>query len=231
MSEPPSSKAVLPGGAVVHQSPGRETTTDTLLLGLWADPPEDALVCELGCGSAAASAVAALRHPGRSWVCVDRDGGELVLARRNLELAGCSAGVLCCDVARVPAALSAGSADLVIMNPPYRESGSGRRSPKPGRAASRHGDALCVPQFVRAAEHLLAAGGRLLMVGMAAALPGMILAVRAYGLSASLIQPVGASNAPAALTLLEARRSGGELKLLPARSAEELISLLLRRER
>mgnify|MGYP006279141365 CR=1 FL=1 len=223
-----TARAVLPGGTEVVHSPGRKVTTDTLLLGLWADPPEGASVCELGCGSAASSAVAARRSPGRFWLGVDLDPSQLRLARRNLTGAGeVRSGLLCCDVFRVPASLSPGVFDLVIMNPPYRVAGRGRSSPDDSRQLARAAGDLALPAFVRAAAHLLRPGGRSLCVSDPRALPRLLMALRAHGLRPRRVQPVGERGRPASLVLTEACAGGCDLVLLPQEGAGELVSLLL----
>jgi len=212
---------------VVH-TPGREVTTDTLLLGLWADPPEGASICELGCGSAASSAVAARRFPGRFWLGVDLDASQLRLARRNLAGAGrVRSGLIRCDVFGVPASLAPGAFDLVIMNPPYRVAGRGRSSPDDSRQRARAAGDLVLPAFARAAAHLLRTGGRVLCVSDPPALPRLMMALRAHGLSPARVQPVGEPGRPASLVLAEAFAGGCDLVLLPQKGADELVSLLL----
>jgi len=221
-------RAVLPGGAEVVHSPGSKVTTDTLLLGLWADPPEGASVCELGCGSAASSAVAARRSPGHFWLGVDLDPSQLRLARRNLAGAGkARSGLLCCDVFGVPASLAPGAFDLVMMNPPYRVAGRGRSSPDDSRQRARAAEDLVLPAFARAAAHLLRLGGRVLCVSDPRALPRLMMALRAHGLQPGRVQPVGERGRPASLVLTEACAGGCDLVLLPQEGADELVSLLL----
>lgn len=219
---------MLPGGAEVVHSPGREVTTDSVLLGLWSDPPEGGRVCELGCGSASVTVVAARRNPGRFWLGIDMDSSQLLLARSNLSAAGgVCAALLCCDVFRVPALLRAGWADLVMMNPPYGVSGRGRSSPDPSRELARRSGPLVLPAFVRAAAHLLRPRGRLVCVMDVRALPRLILACGAQGLSPGRLQPVGKPGEPASLALVEAHAGEEDLSLLPQAGAGELVSRLL----
>jgi len=221
-------RAVLPGGAEVVHSPGRKVTTDTLLLGLWAAPSEGAAVCELGCGSAVSSAVAARRSPGRFWLGVDLDASQLMLARNNLAGVGkVRSGLLCCNVFGVPATLSPASFDLVMMNPPYRVAGRGRSSPDVSRQRARAAGDLVLPAFVRAAAHLLRPGGSSLCVSDVKALPRLMMALRAHGLSPARLQPVGERGSPASLVLTEARAGECDLLLLPQEEVDELVSLLL----
>ncbi len=223
-------RAVLPGGAEVLHDPGARVTTDTLLLGLWADPPEGAVVCELGCGSAASSVVAALRAPGRFWLGVDVDSSRLRLARRNLAgPEGARAALLCCDVLRLPSVLHRECADMVMMNPPYHEAGRGRSSPCPSRELARRSGTLALPAFVRAAAHLLRPGGRLVCVCGARALTRLLLACRAHGLWPGRLQPVGPAGKPASLVLMEAFPESRDPALLPQAAGRELVSLLLKR--
>lgn len=220
--------AVLPGGTRVLHSRGREVTTDTLLLGLWASPGPGACVCELGCGCGAASAVAAARHPGRRWLGLDVDPGQLRLARSNLlGTDDAEFGAVCCEAGRIPAVLPGGIADLVLMNPPYHPAGSGRPSPDEGREISRRGHSLVLPMFVRAAAHLLSDGGRLMAVLRPDAMPRLVRALGAWGLSTRRLQPVGRLDSVASLLLADAAFDEGSLDLLPQVDVPQLQRRLL----
>ena len=137
------------------------------------------------------------------------------------------AGLLCCDVFRVPASLAAGFFDLVIMNPPYRVAGRGRNSPDDSRKQARAAGDLVLPAFARAAAHLLRPGGRSICVSDVRAFPRLIMALRAHGLSPGRVQPVGNHGRPASLVVVEACGGNGDMVLLPQEEAGELVSLLL----
>jgi tRNA1(Val) A37 N6-methylase TrmN6 len=210
-------RVVLQDGTFLFQSAGREVSSDTYLLGLAVSAPPGSTVFDLGSGSGGAALIAARANPGCVWVGVDSQLTELRLAMRSARANGAGSYLgVCADVKTLPFLMPKGIADLVMANPPYLRSGKSRPSPDPARRASRSGEGLTTASFVRAAAHLLRAGGRFLVVNRPANLVELVLGCRSYGLSPTELRTFGAPKDPAELMLLTARKgSSRELRIMP----------------
>jgi tRNA1Val (adenine37-N6)-methyltransferase len=115
------------------------------------------------------------------------------------------------------AGLNAGTFDLVIANPPYRASGSGRRSPIAGRDLARAEGGATLRDFVGAAARYLKYGGKVALVFAAARTAELIAELRAARLEPKRMRTVHSRlELPATTVLLEARKGAGvELEVEP----------------
>ncbi|MBD3368888.1 methyltransferase [Candidatus Fermentibacteria bacterium] len=211
---------VLPDGTALIQPGGGEVSSDTCILGGAVSAPSGSVVFDLGSGSGGAGLVAARANPGCTWVGID-------VRSELLELALLSAGMndvtpylaVCGDVTRVPFLMRGGMADVVITNPPYLRRGESRPSPDPRRRSSRIGGRLSMASFVRAAAHLLRAGGRFLVVHRPANLVRLALCCRSFGLNPEELRTYGGEDGPAELILLGCRKgSSRKLRIMPRRN-------------
>ena len=209
----------MPAGKVkVFQDTCAPVTTDTLLLASSLNTSQGSSIVDLGCGSGGASLYSSAFNPGCRWIGIDirYDPLKLMMFSRNHHNPQLKMTAVCCSIESVPFAFSGSIADAVIMNPPYRASGSARQSPQRDRNISRSGSGLLVYQFIRSAAHLLVQGGELLIVNRPAMLPEILLGCRAFGVNIVEIQPIGSLGKPAEHIILNGRKgSGEELSILP----------------
>jgi tRNA1Val (adenine37-N6)-methyltransferase len=102
------------------------------------------------------------------------------------------------------------SFDVVIANPPYRASKSGRISPHEGRRIARSESSATLGDFAAAASRYARRGGRAAFVFAADRSAELILALRDHHLEPKRIRFVHPySGAPATTILIEARKNGG----------------------
>ena len=143
------------GGLPLTSFPGRETTSDTLLL---ADAVSDApyRICfDLGTGTGSvfrnASSTAGFRvgidFSMEALSCFDPVYGQPVL----------------CPVEQISRTFRRNCADLVVANPPYYQIGQNRRSPDLKRDQARAGDSLTLFRFIFAGAFLLKPGGMIIV--------------------------------------------------------------------
>jgi len=83
-----------------------------------------------------------------------------------------------------------GRVGLVVSNPPYHVSGTGRTSPHEGRARGRHDVTCTLDDVLGAASSLLVPGGRLCVVLPPERLGAFLAAASDRGLLASRLRPV-----------------------------------------
>ena len=156
---------------------------DAVLLAHFATVRPQARVVDLGCGGGAV----ALFLLARGVAAVS----GLELNSRLADMAGRTAAlngvagqlnIVCGDVGAVRSYYSAGQADLVTANPPFRRLQSGRISPAAGLAMARHESCSSLRDFVQAAAFLLRYRGRFAMIHLPERLTDLCLELRTAGL-------------------------------------------------
>lgn len=136
--------------------------TDALLLAAFSSPKRKNTVCDFGTGCGIIPFY---------WL---REGVERVHAveiqplacdqlRRSIEINGISEKftLLNCDLRELKGKLSAGSFDLITMNPPYTAEGHGIESSSTADKIARHETSLTLGELFLSASALLKFGGRM----------------------------------------------------------------------
>ena len=115
------------------------------------------------------------------------------------------------DVREAAARFAAASFSMVTCNPPYRKAGSGIPAGNYARELARSELELSFLDVAKAASHLLANGGRLVLVHRPARLPELLETLRSVRLEPKCLQMVHPKKGkPANLFLLTARKGGGQ---------------------
>jgi len=169
---------------------------------------------DLGAGVGAVALCLLYRDQVGEVVLVDKDEELSALSEANLEANGWTARgrASCTDVASTTA-LAAGSADLVVCNPPYVAPGRGR-APRVA-AGARVGE---LGRFTMAARRVLAPRGRAAFVYPAHELATLFAELRSAGLEPKRLCFVHASHedpARVALVLAVPGKPGGLVVLPP----------------
>jgi len=191
---------------------GHRAGHDALLLA--ASVPADARrAVDLGAGVGTAGLALAARVPGVEVCLVEIDPATADLAARNAarQVPNLShrVTVVTADVASLakpsgPALPAPRAADVVLMNPPFNDPARHRISPRDQRALAHSLDDTDITPWLRAAERLLGAGGRLHLIHRPEALAALLDAMKGR-FGAIAIRPVhGKPDAPAIRILVSA---------------------------
>lgn len=217
-----SEDAVL-GGRLVLRQPlkGHRVGHDAILLAAASSArPGDHLI-DLGAGVGAAGLAVARRIEHLAVTLVEIDPKLVALARDNIVRNGLAGRVraVCLDVAAPPAAFAAaeltpGTADHVLMNPPFNVAQN--PSPDRGRRLAHTASHDTLGRWLRTAARLLRSGGVLTLVWRADDLDA-VLAALAPAFGAVTLLPIHAKpGAPAIRVLVRAlKASRAPLSLLP----------------
>lgn len=190
-----SDDAVL-GGRLSLRQPlrGHRFGHDAILLAAAIAARSGEHAVDLGAGVGAAGLALARRADGVSVTLVEIDPGLAALARDNAERNGLAARAraICLDVMASPAAfadagLAAGSADQVLMNPPFHASQN--PSPDPARRLAHAASDGTLQEWVGAATRLLRADGAITLIWRADGL-GEVLAALHPGFGALSVLPI-----------------------------------------
>jgi tRNA1(Val) A37 N6-methylase TrmN6 len=207
-----------------QQRRGHRIGHDAILLAAATGARAGDHAIDLGAGVGAAGLALAVRVPGITVTLVEIDPALAELAAENIEHNGLKtrARAVALDVAASPDAFAAqglgpGSADHVLMNPPFNDPARQNVSPDPLRRAAHAAQSTALISWIDAASRLLHSAGTLTMIWRADGL-AEVLAALPPRFGAIAILPVhGRAGQPAIRILVRARRAGrAPLVLLPS---------------
>jgi tRNA1(Val) A37 N6-methylase TrmN6 len=218
-SIPPVTEDRLLGGRLrLRQgADGYRAGMDAMLLAAGCDAKPGETVADAGCGAGAAMLAAAVRHPGASFVGVERDPAALELARANIIINGLGERVtaIAGDVAEPFSRLGRPPFDAALANPPFFDDPTALRPPSPARRA-----AWIAPEGLLAWLTFLAKavrdGGVVTVIHRADRL-GDLLGGLSLSFGSFQIRPVSPfEDAPAKRVVVRAVKTGkAPLRLLP----------------
>jgi tRNA1(Val) A37 N6-methylase TrmN6 len=193
---------------------GHRAGHDAMLLAAATSARPGDLVVEFGAGVGAAGLAVARRTGGITLVLVEFDDALARLARDNAVRNAIDARVLEIDAASPGSAYATvgvppGSADVVLMNPPFNDRARHRASPDPSRASAHMADKGTLERWVDSARRLLKSGGALTLIWRADAI-AEVLAALGRGFGSLAIQPVHADAARPAIRVLVRAVKGGK---------------------
>lgn len=182
-------------------------STDSFLLGGFANPRRGEKVCDLGAGAGLLGLLLLAREPSLQVTGIERDAHACAVLARNAAENRLPLTALCADL-RQRETLPAGAFQLAVSNPPYF-------APHTGAVAEgTRGDARAeltatLEDIFAAAERMLQWGGRFCLVYRPERLAALLTAAVTHGLEPKRLRMVQhtARSAPS-LVLLECRRGG-----------------------
>ncbi len=216
--------AVLGGRLRLRQMRrGHRVGHDAILLAAAVEASPGDHAVDLGAGVGAAGLAVAVRVPGVAVTLVEIDPELSGLASRNIAANGFSdrARALTLDVEApagdfANAGLGPGTADHVLMNPPFNDPQRQNVSPDPVRAAAHVASPATLAAWIVTAHRLLRPGGSLAMIlradRMAEAVAGL---EESFG-GVSIVPVHGRAGDPAIRVVLRGTKDGrAPLVLLP----------------
>jgi tRNA1(Val) A37 N6-methylase TrmN6 len=210
-----SEDAVL-GGRLRLRQPlkGHRVGHDALLLAAASGGRAGEHAVELGAGVGAAGLALAARVPGLTVTLVEIDAALSRLAAENARLNRLDGRVraVACDAedldALTAAALGAGGADRVLMNPPFRDASRHNVSPDARRRLAYAGAPGLLQRWIASAAWLLKPGGVLTLIWRADELE-QVLGALADAFGGLVVLPVEPRDGAAAIRVLVRAVKGG----------------------
>jgi tRNA1(Val) A37 N6-methylase TrmN6 len=216
--------AILDGRLRLRQPrKGHRFGHDAILLAAATAAKKGEHAVDLGAGVGAAGLALASRVDGLRVTLVDIDPVLVALAADNATRNGLAPRVsaVTLDIsasarAFAAAGLKPGSADRVLMNPPFHDSGRQKQSPHAGRRLAHAASPDVLPVWIGAAARLLSARGILTLIWRADGLPDVLAALK-RGFGGMAVMPVHPKpGAPAIRILLRAaKQSRAPLTIYP----------------
>ena len=199
-------------GLVLIQDPGGFCYgVDAVLLSWFAAASAGERVADLCTGSGVVPILMSAKTQAESFAALEIMEDVADRAKRSVLLNGLEKkiSIVQGDVKEASAILGRGAFEVVTVNPPYVEGGSGLVTKSYGKAVARH-EILCrLEDIIREGARLLAAGGRFYMVHRPARLSSIIRLMGEYRMSPRRLRMVHPrADADAVLVLIEAVRGG-----------------------
>jgi tRNA1(Val) A37 N6-methylase TrmN6 len=205
---------------------------EAVLLAASLTPSFAGTLVDLGAGVGVAGMCAAARTPGSQVVLAERDAALVACAHAALLRPANAAfaqrvSVVAADIGlretqRVAAGLGRAIADVVVMNPPFHESGQGTASPESARATAHILATGGLDPWIRTAASVLKPDGHLVVVFRADGLDALMTAFgRRFG-STSILPIHPRAALPAHRVLIHAikgRRANS--RILPSLSLHD----------
>ena len=211
-----SEDAVL-GGRLRLRQPlaGHRVGHDAILLAAATGGHAGEYAIDLGAGVGAAGLALAARVAGLKVTLVEIDAALCRLAAGNAQLNKLAdrVSVLAADAedtdTLVAAGIAPGSADRVLMNPPFHDATRQNLSPDPRRRLAHAAAPGLLPRWIASAAHLLKPQGVLTLIWRADALAEVQSALAAEFGGVAVLPVYPRPDAPAIRVLVRAVKSGG----------------------
>lgn len=204
--------AVLGGRLKLLQpARGHRAGHDAILLA--AAAPKAGIAADLGAGIGTAGLALLARNAARHVTLVEIDAELARLAAANAERNGFTdrTGTVQSDVARLarrggPPKPAAASLDLVVMNPPFNDPAARRASPDAARRRAHAAPESDIAAWVQAAERLLKASGRLVLIHRPEAIAAILAALHGRFGAVEIVPVHARADAPAIRVIVRAQK-------------------------
>ena len=199
------------GLRIIQPRDGYRFSLDPVLLCAFARIGAGEAVADLGTGSGVIPLLLARRTAAGSIVGVEIQEQAADRARRGVVLNGLAERItiLHRDLRELRGHLAPESRDVVLSNPPFRPTGTGKIAPGDERAVARHELAGGLEDFLAAGQYLLKQGGRFYLIHLAERLAEILSAMQRLRLEPKRLRCVHSRLGEGArLVLVEGRKSG-----------------------
>ena len=199
------------GLKIIQKIDGPHFSLDAILLARFAKIKKGEIVADLGAGGGIISLIIASETEVEKVIGIEIQDKLSDIARRNVILNSLEKKIeiLTEDLKFIHEKIQPSYFDVVVSNPPYRLSGSGRINPNPLKAISRHEIKCSLDDVLKATNYLLKDKGRAIYVYRPDRIVDIISGCRHHNLELKRIQFVHPSvNSEANLVLIEAVKNG-----------------------
>jgi len=151
---------------VIQASKGYRVSEDTIILTWFAKPGEEDFILDAGAGCGVIAFGLAIKNPAVKVVGLEIQEGLVGRAQRGVELNNLVSQVFMLrgDLRNADLFLRPSVFDMVVSNPPYYKSGSGRVSLLSEKALSRHQIMMPLVDLFLVSSKLLKPEGRLCLI-------------------------------------------------------------------
>ncbi len=199
---------------IIQDQKGYRFSIDAVLLAAHIKPRTGDRIVDLGTGCGIIPLILSYRYPGvRIYgVEVQKELAEMATINVNENRLDDRITILCQNMKSLKLEDFSGPVDMVITNPPYRKSNSGRINPNSQRALARHELTVTLYDVVETAKRILRVHGKFIMVYPADRLSDVISSMQSFRIEPKCIRPVySRQGMDAKLLIVEGTRDGGHV--------------------
>ncbi len=190
---------------------GYRFSIDAVILAWHARPQTNDTVVDLGTGCGIIPLILAYRHPGIKIYGIEVQKGLADIAALNVaeNFLEDRIRIHCTDMRTLKHDMVSGPVDLIVSNPPYRKTESGRINPDQQRAVARHEIEVTLYDVVETCRRMLRVSGRCVMIYTAERLTDILTHMRSAGIEPKSIRMIHSGQLTAAkLILIEGKKGG-----------------------
>jgi tRNA1Val (adenine37-N6)-methyltransferase len=196
---------------VRQEQEGYRYSLDAVILAYFAGGERAMRVLDLGTGCGIIPMILAFRDSRARIFGIEVQAALARLAAENIEANRMAdrVTIFAADMKSLRPEMTGGPVDLVVVNPPFYKTGTGRVNPNVQRAAARHELRATLSDVTAAASRMLGGGGRFLAIYTAGRLCDMIAELRAAGIEPKRLRMIqSADHVAAGLVLVDGMKGG-----------------------
>ncbi len=207
------------GLKICQKKEGHRLSVDPILLSSFALPhiKENDKIIDIGTGFGIIPLLISKRKKSVEVIGVEIQNDLVLLAEENLKMNKLEKNIeiIKGDFRELKKKFKTGRFDMVLSNPPYRESSSGRIPPKKERAIARHEFHGDMEDLVKISKYLVTLAGRVCFVYPVRRFVALLNCLRDNGLTPRRVMFVHhKKESEGELFMIEARKTGkGTLKV------------------
>jgi len=198
---------------------GYRFSIDAVLLAWFAGRISGEKVLDLGTGCGIIPLIMAYRNPESVIYGVEVQEELAKVASENISENKLDnrVTIMCRDMKSVSQQIVSGPVDLVVTNPPYRKTDSGRINPDDQKACARHEILITLKDVINTARQMLRVAGRFISIYPAERLTDMMSYMRLSGIEPKALRMVHSRlDTEAKLVIVEGAMEGKPgLKVYP----------------
>jgi tRNA1Val (adenine37-N6)-methyltransferase len=196
---------------VAQHQEGYRFSIDAVLLSHYAEPNPNARVLDLGTGCGIVALILAYRFPSIEIFGVELQSELARMAEFNVHQNEMQAriNIIQADLTKPYIANLPGLFDMVVCNPPFRKSNSGRINPNRQKALARHEITVTLSDILGAAERFLRPKGCFVAVYTAERLMDLLASMRKAGIEPKRMRMIHSrANSAGNLVLMKGSKGG-----------------------
>ena len=198
---------------------GYRFSIDAVLLAHYARPAPLDKILDLGTGCGVIPLILSYRHPETSIIGIEIQQDLASIAMTNIKENSLEERIriFCMDMKEVSQQVTNGPVDLIVSNPPFRKTKSGRINPDSERAIARHELKATLADVMETAGRMLRTMGRLVLIYPAERLADILSLMRASRIEPKILYPIySGKETHAKLVIVEGAKGGRtHLKISP----------------
>ncbi|MBT3312915.1 MAG: tRNA1(Val) (adenine(37)-N6)-methyltransferase [Desulfobacterales bacterium] len=205
--------------SVTQESTGYRFSIDPILLAWHARPAPGDKILDLGTGCGIIPLMLAYRNPETIITGIEIQPSLAKTAALNIKENNMGDRIksICCNMKNINQSDTGGPVDLIVSNPPYRKTNSGRVNPNQQKAIARHEIEITINEIMETSRSMLRTMGKFITIYPAERSIDLLAAMRKAGIEPKMLRTIHSyENTEAVLIIAEGVKRGNPgIKIMP----------------